>query len=146
MWCKSCSCAHPNWAPRHEGALGKLRYSSTHSLTSALDGGEWSASRRHVVFPSGPSKKHSNIISPSTPRSSEWTFTFRFPDQNFCIYFSSFPSMLHVPSFSSPWFYYSNYIWSDIQVMKLIMQFFITSCHLNELCFWTFHRLVCAPR
>jgi hypothetical protein len=28
-----------NWAPRHEGVLGKWRYSSTHSLISALDGG-----------------------------------------------------------------------------------------------------------
>jgi hypothetical protein len=34
-----------NWAPRHEGVLREYRYSSTHSLTSALDGGEWSASR-----------------------------------------------------------------------------------------------------
>jgi hypothetical protein len=34
-----------NWAPRHEGVLEEWRYSSTHSLTSALDGGEWSASR-----------------------------------------------------------------------------------------------------
>jgi hypothetical protein len=34
-----------NWAPRHEGVLGQWMYSSTHSLTSALDGGEWSASR-----------------------------------------------------------------------------------------------------
>jgi hypothetical protein len=34
-----------NWAPRHEGVLGEWMYSSTHSLTSALDGGEWSASR-----------------------------------------------------------------------------------------------------
>jgi hypothetical protein len=33
-----------NWAPRHEGILGEWMYSSTHSLTSALDGGEWSAS------------------------------------------------------------------------------------------------------
>jgi hypothetical protein len=32
-----------NWAPRHEGVLGEWRYSSTHSLTSAVDGGEWSA-------------------------------------------------------------------------------------------------------
>jgi hypothetical protein len=32
-------------APRHEGVLGEWRYSYTHSLTSALDGGEWSASR-----------------------------------------------------------------------------------------------------
>jgi hypothetical protein len=34
-----------NWALRHENILGKWRYISTHSLTSALDGGEWSASR-----------------------------------------------------------------------------------------------------
>jgi hypothetical protein len=34
-----------NWAPCHEGVLWEWRYSSTHSLTSALDGGEWSASR-----------------------------------------------------------------------------------------------------
>jgi hypothetical protein len=31
--------------PYPEGVLGEWRYSSTHSLTSALDGGEWSASR-----------------------------------------------------------------------------------------------------
>jgi hypothetical protein len=34
-----------NRPPRHEGLLGEWRYSSTHSLTSALNGGEWSASR-----------------------------------------------------------------------------------------------------
>jgi hypothetical protein len=34
-----------SWAPRHEGVLREWRYSSTHSLTSALEGGEWSASR-----------------------------------------------------------------------------------------------------
>jgi hypothetical protein len=34
-----------NRAPRHEDVLGEWRYSSTHSLTSALDGGEWSTSR-----------------------------------------------------------------------------------------------------
>jgi hypothetical protein len=34
-----------NWAPRHEGVLGEWRYSFNHSLTSALDWGEWSASR-----------------------------------------------------------------------------------------------------
>jgi hypothetical protein len=33
-----------NRAPRHEGVLGELGYSST-PLTSVLDGGEWSASR-----------------------------------------------------------------------------------------------------
>jgi hypothetical protein len=34
-----------NWSPRHEGVLEVWKYSSTHPLTSALDGGEWSASR-----------------------------------------------------------------------------------------------------
>jgi hypothetical protein len=34
-----------NWAPCHDRVLGEWRYSSTHSLTSVLDGGEWSASR-----------------------------------------------------------------------------------------------------
>jgi hypothetical protein len=33
------------WAPRHEDVLGEWKYSSTHSLTSPLDGGEWPASR-----------------------------------------------------------------------------------------------------
>jgi hypothetical protein len=32
-------------APRHEDVLEEWRYSSTHSLTSGLDGGEWSDSR-----------------------------------------------------------------------------------------------------
>jgi hypothetical protein len=34
-----------NPAPRHEGVLWESRYRSAHSLTSALDGSEWSASR-----------------------------------------------------------------------------------------------------
>jgi hypothetical protein len=40
-----------NYAPRHEGVLEEWMYSSTHSLTSALDGGEWSASRPCCVTP-----------------------------------------------------------------------------------------------
>jgi hypothetical protein len=40
-----------NWAPRHEGVLVEWRYSSTYSLTSALDVGEWSASRRGCFTP-----------------------------------------------------------------------------------------------
>jgi hypothetical protein len=39
-----------NWE-RHEGILGEWRYSSNHSLTSALDGGEWSASRPGRFIP-----------------------------------------------------------------------------------------------
>jgi hypothetical protein len=40
-----------NSAPRHEGVLREWRYSSTHSLTSALDGSEWSASRSGRFIP-----------------------------------------------------------------------------------------------
>jgi hypothetical protein len=40
-----------NWAPWHEGLLGDRRYSSTHSMTSALDGGEWLASRHGRFTP-----------------------------------------------------------------------------------------------
>jgi hypothetical protein len=31
--------------PRHEGVVEEWRYNSNHSLTSALDGGEWPALR-----------------------------------------------------------------------------------------------------
>jgi hypothetical protein len=40
-----CPCAFFKWAPHHEGIIGReWMYSSTHSLTSALGGGKWSAS------------------------------------------------------------------------------------------------------
>jgi hypothetical protein len=39
------------WAPRHEVVLGEWKYSSTHSLTSALHEGEWSASRPGRFIP-----------------------------------------------------------------------------------------------
>jgi hypothetical protein len=41
----------PNWAPSHEGVLRDWRYSSTHSLTSALHGDEWSVSRPGRFIP-----------------------------------------------------------------------------------------------
>jgi hypothetical protein len=40
-----------NWATRHEGVLGEWRYGRTHSLTSALDGGECLASRPGCFTP-----------------------------------------------------------------------------------------------
>jgi hypothetical protein len=46
-------CFSFTWAPRHEGVLGEWRYSSTHSLTSAPDGGKWSASRPGRFTPRG---------------------------------------------------------------------------------------------
>jgi hypothetical protein len=40
-----------NLAPRQEGVLEEWRYSSTHTLTSALDGSEWSASGPGLFTP-----------------------------------------------------------------------------------------------
>jgi len=45
-----------NRAPRHEGVLGEWMYSSTRSLTLALDGGQWSAAlfpRKELLVPIG---------------------------------------------------------------------------------------------
>jgi hypothetical protein len=44
VWGKVAPVLYFNWAPRHEGVLEEWRYSSIHSLTSALGGGDWSAS------------------------------------------------------------------------------------------------------
>jgi hypothetical protein len=45
-------------APRHGGALGERRYSSHSLLTSALDGGEWSASRPGRALPRGKDPRY----------------------------------------------------------------------------------------
>jgi hypothetical protein len=51
-------------APRYGGVLGEWMYSSTQSLTSALDGGEWSASRSGRFTP--------RERAPSTHRIGGW--------------------------------------------------------------------------
>jgi hypothetical protein len=53
-----------HWAPCHEVVLGEWRYSSAHSLTSTLDGGEWSASR--------PSRFTSGERAPGTHLMGGW--------------------------------------------------------------------------
>jgi hypothetical protein len=56
-----------NWARRHEGVLGEWTHSSTHSLTSALDKDEWSASRpgryMHIYINMIFLKEHVDYIS-----------------------------------------------------------------------------------
>jgi hypothetical protein len=58
-----------NWALRHEGVLGEWKYSSIHSLTSALDGCEWSASRPYR-FTSGERVPGTHWIGWVCPRTS----------------------------------------------------------------------------
>jgi hypothetical protein len=53
-----------NWAPHHESVLGEWRYSSTHSLTLTLDGGELSASR--------PGRFTPREIAPGTHWIEDW--------------------------------------------------------------------------
>jgi hypothetical protein len=43
--CKVALCFFFNWTPHYGDVLWEWRYSSTHSITSALDGGEWSVLR-----------------------------------------------------------------------------------------------------
>jgi hypothetical protein len=101
---KSCPCAF-NWAVRHERVLGEWRYSSIHSLTPALDGGEWSASRgrftprerapgthwrggwvgpragldavvkRKIPSPRRESNPRSPIVQPIVQRYTDWAIT-----------------------------------------------------------------------
>jgi len=49
----SCPCAFLTWAPHHEDVLEEWSYNCTQSLTSAGDGGEWSASRPSRFTPIG---------------------------------------------------------------------------------------------
>jgi hypothetical protein len=53
-----------SWAPRHEGVLGEWRYSSSHSLTSALDFMVWCSVKTQgqlYVFMHGQSRRSDRI-------------------------------------------------------------------------------------
>jgi hypothetical protein len=49
--------------------LGDRRYSSSHSLTSALEGGEWSASRPGRALPPGKEPPGTHCIGGGGPQS-----------------------------------------------------------------------------
>jgi len=56
-------------------------------------------------------KIHFNIILPCTPRSTTWSLSFGFPNQNL-ICTSSFPRTCHIPRPPHPlWFDHPDYIW-----------------------------------
>jgi len=82
----------------------------------------------HNVYPISL-KIHCNIILPYMPRSSAWSNTFRFSNQNFvCI--SHILYAFYMPHLShSPWLDHTNNIWWREQVTKLlIMQFSPAFC------------------
>jgi hypothetical protein len=83
--------SHRFLAPRHEFVLWKWKYSSTHSLTSELDGGEWSAShpgrpragleavvKRKIPSPHRESHPTIPIVQPVAQRYTDWTINARF--------------------------------------------------------------------
>jgi len=66
------------------------------------------------------SNTHYNIFLPSTPRSSTWSCTFTFFNQNaVCIHHHNAHYMPH-PS-HPPYFDHSNNIWWNVQVTKLLI-------------------------
>jgi len=64
----------------------------------------------HTPIPPHVQKIHHNIIIPSTPGSSKWSLSLRFPHQN-PVYTPPLPHMCHIPRPShSSRFYHSNNI------------------------------------
>jgi hypothetical protein len=55
---RECSTLDSSSATRHGGAWGERRYSSYSFTTSALDGGEWSASRLAALYPRGKDSRY----------------------------------------------------------------------------------------
>jgi len=90
----------------------------------------------HIVhtFPPYFPKICSNIIFPSTPRSSECTLFFRVFRPKFYMHLLYLPSVLHAPSISSSLTDHTNNIYWNLEVIKLlIMQSFPASFHFFPL-------------
>jgi hypothetical protein len=111
-------------------------YGTRRLITVLTTGHNWPLSRARWIrstiscrFP----KIHSYVTIPSTPRSFEWSFLFRFYDQKFiCISYVSYVCYMPRPS-HPPWFDHPNNILWSVQIMKLIMQSSATSHHFVPL-------------
>jgi hypothetical protein len=66
-----------NKAQLHDGLLEEWRYSSTHSLTSSLDGGQWSASRPSRFTPRERASCTHWIVGWVGPRAGPYTVVKR---------------------------------------------------------------------
>ena len=79
-------------------------------------------------------KIHFIIILPSTPWSSKWSLSLRFPYQN-PIYICPLPHTCYMLlSFHSSWFDHPNYILWGVHIIKLLITYFSPlSCYLVSL-------------
>jgi hypothetical protein len=91
-------------------------------------------------FPTYFPKIHSNIVFPSTPRSSLWSCSFMFSNQNF-VSFSHISNSCYMPCpYHPPCYDHDiNNMWS-LQVMKIIVQSPPASRHFLPL------RTTCFPQ
>lgn len=70
------------------------------------------------------------ISSPSTPKSSKWSFSFRFPHQNrVCISILLYICQMPCPS-HHPWFYHPNNILWKVQIIKPLIRKYAPSSYL----------------
>jgi len=78
-------------------------------------------------------KIHFNIILPSSPRSSKWSFSLRFSYQN--TVGTSIHRTCHMPRPAhSSWLDYQNNVWWGVQIIKfLIMLSLPLRCYLTPL-------------
>jgi hypothetical protein len=73
----------------------------------------------HTFTPYFP-KIHSNIILPSTFRSSEWSLPFNSNQPKYCMHFSSNPNACYIPRLSHrTWFDHRNDILIRLQFVKV---------------------------
>jgi hypothetical protein len=96
-----------NQAPHHEGVLGEWMYNSSHSLTSAVDGDEWSASLPGRFIP--------KERAPGT----HWIGSWVGPDQSKCQ--SQFTVLIKLFERTDA------SLWS-LQLIELLMAQGVTNC------------------